>query len=146
MIRGSATQSHRPKGHCEHDRGLAVRIYTAMMKHDAEPVLVREGFSWGAFLFGPIWLALHRAWIAAIISLALYIVVGLLITPPARGFLITAEAFLLGLLGHDLRRWALESRGYLLLHVLRGRDWDDAWVRLLRRRPDLAERFRPEVR
>jgi hypothetical protein len=122
-----------------------VKIYTAMMKPDAEPVLVREGFSWGAFLFGPIWLAWRRAWVAAALSFAMYMLVWMVIPTPARGILIVAEAFLLGLLGHDLRRWALERSGYLLLHVLRGRDWDDAWVRLLRRRPDLAERFRPEV-
>ena len=27
------------------------------------PVLVREGFSWGAFLFALPWLLLHRLWI-----------------------------------------------------------------------------------
>jgi hypothetical protein len=122
-----------------------VKIYTAMMKHDAEPVLVREGFSWGALVFGPLWLASRRAWTAAVISLAGYMLIWLLIPGWPGSILILAAAVLLGLSGHDLRRWSLERRGYLLLHVLRGRDWDDAWIRLLRRRPDIAERFRPEV-
>ena len=32
-----------------------------------EPVLVREAFSWGAFLFGPLWLLAHRLWLAALL-------------------------------------------------------------------------------
>ncbi len=31
------------------------------------PVLVREGFSWGAFLFGPFWLLAHRLWLPALL-------------------------------------------------------------------------------
>ena len=53
------------------DQGLAVRFWTAHTPVRARhPVLVREGFSWGALLFGPLWLAVHRAWIAAVLALA----------------------------------------------------------------------------
>jgi hypothetical protein len=45
-----------------------VKIYAALLKPDSEPVLVREGFAWGALFFGPLWLAIHRAWIAAAIQ------------------------------------------------------------------------------
>jgi hypothetical protein len=51
---------------------------------------------------------------------------------------------ILGLTGNDLRRWALEHRGYLLAHVLAARDRDEALTRLLVIRPDLVARFRPE--
>ncbi len=47
-----------------------MKIYTALLKAGAEPVLVREGFSWGALFLGPFWLAAHRAWVPAAISLA----------------------------------------------------------------------------
>ena len=50
----------------------------------------------------------------------------------------------MGLTGNDLRRWALEHRGYLLVHVLAASDADEAFMRLLTYRPDLADRFRPE--
>ena len=53
-------------------------------------------------------------------------------------------ALILGLTGNDLRRWSLENRGYLLVHVLSANNPDDAFVRLLTHRPDLAARFRPE--
>src|SRR5436305_2055139 len=45
------------------------------------PVLVREGFAWGAFLFALPWLLLHRLWIEAIA----YVGVGLLLAAFARG-------------------------------------------------------------
>ena len=121
-----------------------MKIYTALLKHEAEPVLIKEGFSWGALIFGPFWLAAHRAWTAAAISLAIYVLTWVFMPDPGRAFVMAGEAVILGLTGGDLRRWALTQRGYLLLHVLAARDWDEAWLRLLSRRPDLAERFRPE--
>ncbi|HEY0185239.1 MAG TPA: DUF2628 domain-containing protein [Rhodopila sp.] len=121
-----------------------MRIYTALQKADAEPVLVNEGFSWGALIFGPFWLAAHRSWIAAAISLAAYVLIAVFAPEPAAVILVVGLAVILGLTGNDLRRWALEHRGYLLVHVLVARDPDEAWLRLLTHRPDLATRLRPE--
>jgi hypothetical protein len=120
-----------------------VKTYTALLKADADPVLVREGFAWGAVLFGPFWLAAHRAWIAAGISLAAYVLIAVLVPRPAREVLLPALAFLLGFTGNDLRRWALENRGYLVQHVLAARGEEEALGRLLTFRPELASRFRP---
>lgn len=121
-----------------------MKTYSALLKADAAPVLVREGFSWGALVLGPFWLAAHRAWIAAAISLAAYVLIGALVAEPAAGILAAGVALILGLTGNDLRRWALEHRGYLLVHVVSAGNPDDAFVRLLTHRPDLAARFRPE--
>ena len=49
----------------------------------------------------------------------------------------------LGLTGHDLRRWSLENRGYLLAQVVVARDELEALARLLERRPDLKGSFMP---
>ena len=121
-----------------------MKIYTELLKSDAEPVLVREGFAWGALFFGPVWLFAHRAWIAGAISLAAYVLTGVLVAGPAAAILAVGLALILGFAGHDLRRWALEHRGYLLAHVLAAADRDDAFMRLLTLRPDLAVRYRPE--
>ena len=121
-----------------------MKIYTALLKADAEPVLVREGFSWGALILGPVWLAVHRAWIAAALSLAAAILIAALMPRPASIILDLGLALILGLTGNDLRRWALESRGYLLIHVLAAINADDAFTRLLAHRPELGDRFRPE--
>ncbi len=60
-----------------------MKIYTALLKPDAEPILVREGFAWGALIFGPFWLAAHRAWIAAALSLAAFVLIAALVPQPA---------------------------------------------------------------
>jgi hypothetical protein len=122
-----------------------VKIYTALLKPGAEPVLVREGFAWGVVYLGPLWLAAHRAWIAAGISLAAYVLIAVLVPRPARVVLLLALSYGLGFIGNDLRRWALENRGYLVQHVLAARGEEEALGRLLTDRPELADRFRPEL-
>jgi hypothetical protein len=121
-----------------------VNTYTALLKSDAEPVLVKEGFAWGAFFLGPFWLAAHRAWIAAGLSLAANVLIVVLLPWPAANILSLGLAFILGLTGNDLRRWALEHRGYLLLHVLAARGEEEALGRLLTYRPDLTSHYRPQ--
>ena len=120
-----------------------MKTYTALLKADAEPVLVKEGFSWGALIFGPLWLAVHRAWIAAALSLAATVLIVALAPGPVACILVPGLMLILGLTGNDLRRWALEHRGYLLVHVLLARSRDDAFTRLLMYRPDLVAQFRP---
>nr|WP_294555017.1 DUF2628 domain-containing protein [uncultured Rhodopila sp.] len=122
-----------------------MKLYGAHLKADAEPVLVREGFSWGALIFGPLWLAAHRAWIAAGLSFAAFVCIALLAPQPAGAILSAGLAIVLGLIGNDLRSNALEQRGYTLLHVLAARGRDEAWMRLIAARPDLKARYRPEV-
>jgi Protein of unknown function (DUF2628) len=120
-----------------------VRFWTAHIRSGAAPVLVREGFSWGALCFGPVWLALHRAWIAAVLTLAATILVIVLASGGATAALLTALIVLLGLSGNDLRRWSLERRGFLLAQVVVARDELEALRRLLDRRPDLRGAFLP---
>jgi len=116
-----------------------VRLYTVHLAPGRAPVLVREGFSVGALVFGPLWLFFHRAWIAGWLALALNLALAAAI---ARNSAIAtaslAEFWLLGLLGRDLYRWGLARRGYALSHVLAARDKEAALARLLAARPDLA--------
>jgi hypothetical protein len=55
----------------------------------------------------------------------------------------SALTLLLGLSGHDFRRWSLDHRGYLLAQVIAARDEMDALRLLLTRRPDLKGSFLP---
>ena len=73
-----------------------MRVYTAHLRDGHVPVLVREGFSWGAFLLGPIWFALRRAWLAAVLSLAFTALI-LLLAPGARFWLLLVLAVTAGL-------------------------------------------------
>jgi hypothetical protein len=100
-----------------------------------------EGFRWGAFLFGPLWLARHRAWIPA--ALAAAALIAILILPGGVGsaVLLAALALILGLTGNDLRRWSLERRGYVLSDVVAARDEDAALARFLAERPEQAAKL-----
>jgi hypothetical protein len=111
--------------------------YTAHTKPGRQPILVKEGFSWGAFLFGPLWFAAQLAWVPAAIQLVL-IVVLLRLLPLGGLVVLFGIALLAGLLGRDLVRWTLERRGYTLVHVLAARNEEAALGRLLTFRPDLA--------
>jgi hypothetical protein len=123
-----------------------VRVWTVHLRDDAAPVLVREGFSLGAALFGPLWLALHRAWLPAVLVLAAGMAVNALASGDARLVLDAGLMVLQGLSGHDLRRWSLARRGFTLVEVVAARNAETAFARLLDRRRDLGDRLlRTEV-
>jgi O-antigen ligase len=114
-----------------------VRVYTAHVHPTAPPVLVAEGFAWGALIFGPLWLFVQRAWIAGVLALAAVLAILALTGGWATAVLLAALAWAFGLWGHDLRRWSLARRGYVFVHVVAAPDSDAALLRLLARRPDL---------
>ena len=120
-----------------------MRFWTAHIRSGAAPVLVREGFSWGALLFGPLWFAAHRAWIAAVLTSAAFVLIAGLTRDGVSVALLTTLVVLLGLSGNDLRRWSLDHRGFLLAQVVVARSELEALGRLLDRRPDLAGSFLP---
>jgi Protein of unknown function (DUF2628) len=120
-----------------------VRFWTAHIRSGAVPILVPEGFSWGALFFGPLWLAVHRAWIAAVLALAATVLIAALTEGGAAAALFVALVVVLGLSGNDVRRWSLDHRGYLLAQVVAARDELEALARLLDRRPDLKGSFLP---
>jgi hypothetical protein len=117
-----------------------MRFYTAHLRIDREPILIREGFSWGAAVFGALWLFVHGAWIAGVLALVADLLIGLLPKPfgIAGGFCL---CWLLGLFGNDLRRWNLGLLGYAMPHIIAARDLTAADARLLGARPDLQDRM-----
>ena len=114
-----------------------MKVWTVHARPGAAPLLVRDGFSWGALLFGPLWLSWHRAWIPAALTIAFGLVLALL-SGAWGGLLLGALSIALGLFGHDLWRWSLDQRGYLLTEIVAAPDEDAALGRLLDRRPDYA--------
>lgn len=94
-------------------------------------VFLRDEFSWGAFIFGPLWLAWRRAWLAALLwtlGLILLAVVGQKLGL-GRGFASTigfALAVLLGFEGSRIVAWTLARKGYSESDVVIGDDIDEA--------------------
>jgi hypothetical protein len=120
-----------------------LRIFTVHLREEREPVLVPEGFAWGALFFGPLWLAAYSAWVPAALSLAATVLIIVFTHDGTAAVLIGALYFLLGLSGHDLRRWALTNRRYLLTQILAAPTEEQALGRLLDGRPDIRARFMP---
>ena len=102
------------------------------------PVLVREGFAWGAFLFALPWLLLHRLWLEALAYVGAVLLLAAFLPQPAALPVALALHFLLGAHAQDLRRAALARRGRPAAHVVAAADEDAALARLLDARPDLA--------
>jgi hypothetical protein len=115
-----------------------MKTFTAHVRRGRQLVLVKEAFSWGAFLFGPIWLLWQRAWSVAVLAVMAFALT-LAAPPPLRPVLGFGLFLLLGFTGRDLVRWSLSRSGYQFAHVVAARNTDEAFVRLLDHDPAIAE-------
>jgi hypothetical protein len=111
-------------------------------------VFVRDGFSFWALLFGPLWMLRHRMWLALLgyvaLVAALSVVLHLHASVKAGLMVWGLIALLLGLEAGTLRRFTLRRRRYRNIGIVVGDDLElaerrffDAWVR--KDRSDLAE-------
>lgn len=106
------------------------KIYTAYEKPEAaEPTarveLVREGFSFWAFLFTFFWLLAQRQWIATAGYFGAMVVLALVgetlgLSEFSRGLLQLLLQFLLGYHAYDLVRWNLTRKGYRFAGIVTG--------------------------
>lgn len=104
------------------------RIYTVYIRAwsaspDREAVFIREGFSWGAFVFSVLWALVHRMWLAALIVFALSVAVSVVtdsldLDPVTAAACALALALIVGWEANDWRRRALERRGYVNAGVI----------------------------
>jgi hypothetical protein len=120
-----------------------VKTYTAHLKPERHPVLVREGWSWGSALFGPVWLLIESAWIPALLEIAALAILFALAPPQFWRPALLGLALLNGLIGRDFVRWSLQRRGYAFGHVVLAPDRDAALLRLFTARPDLTALINP---
>lgn len=118
-----------------------MKLWTVHTAPGRPPVLVREGFSLWAALFGPLWLLTKGAWLPALLLGCAEAAIGLAVHGPQRTVLELALAWLVGLCGRDMLRWSLARRGYTISHVVTGRDDEAALTRLLDRQPWLRAGF-----
>ena len=104
---------------------MGLSTYTLHLPDSAQPgdplpleraVVVRDGFSWMAFLFTFLWFFWHRLWLAGIMVLVAVVGLGFALTfvGVPRGAAALAEFLLMLLIGLEapaLRRWTLQRRG-----------------------------------
>jgi len=125
-----------------------MRIFTIYLRrHGLDPVkdvvVLKDGFSWPAFLAGSLWALWHHMWWVAlglVIGAGIINGLGSLLfsDPYSPPVLAAAFALLSGLLAHDLRVWTLERQGFVLSAVVSADHSEDALRRYLDDDADLA--------
>ena len=119
---------------------MDLRVYTVhlppLLSGNTTPVLITEGYSWGAFLLGVIWTLWHRLWIESAALLALFLAVAVIadfiaLSEPIEAAIILAISVLIGCSGNDWRRQSLHQRGFRDAGVVVGRGEEDALRRYL---------------
>ena len=110
-------------------------------------VFVRDGFSFWAFLFGPLWMLRHRMWLVFVLYVVVSLVLeGLVAVASASDAVIAAIGLLISLwVGFEaatLRRITLRRRGWRDVGVISGEDREaaerrffDAWLQQGTRAP-----------
>jgi Protein of unknown function (DUF2628) len=103
-------------------------------------VFVKDGFSWAAAFFAPLWLIAHRLWwplLGYVVLSGAFQVVQLSLTFDKRWLGLAAFALnvLIGFEADTLRRWGLERRGWRMVGTVTGksaaeceRRFFDAWL------------------
>ncbi len=90
-------------------------------------VFIKEGFTWSAALFAPLWLLVHRLWwpLAGYV-IAIGALEGLRLTAFFPSAWISLASFglhvLIGFEADTLRRWALDRRGWRALGIVSGKN------------------------
>lgn len=118
-----------------------MKTWTVHAKAGRDPVLLAEGFSIAAMVFGPIWLLAQRAWISAVLLICAEVAGGMLVHGNVGVVLDLGLSWASGVFGRDLVRWSLERRGYALTDVVAASSLDLAFGRILTARPGLMEGF-----
>jgi hypothetical protein len=94
-------------------------------------VFVRDGFSWMAALFAPIWMLAHRMWLVLIGYVVLQAALELSLTglgaaPQWLGASAVGMHVALGFEASSLRRWTLARKGWRMLGAVTGTSAIDA--------------------
>ena len=115
-----------------------MNVYTVHLKGSQDDlatleraVFVREGFSWAALIFGPLWLLWNRLWLALAVWLALEGALAIWSAYAAPAHSITAALqglmhLALGFEASQLRRGALARRRFQNVGLVQGRQLMDA--------------------
>jgi uncharacterized protein DUF2628 len=133
-----------------------MKTYTLHLPSDALPgnadaleraVLVRDGFSWGAFVFTVLWFFAHRLWLAGLGVLVLLVafnlgLAALGLRPVAAFVADLLVSVLIGLEANTLRRWSLQRRDRPVVDVVTASDRDEAETKAFARW--LARESRPQ--
>lgn len=124
-----------------------MRVYTVHVppfsSREPDPILIKEGFSGPALLFGPLWSLASRLWLVTVALVVVLVALGVALDALAVDDLVEtvvslAVAILIGAHGNDWRRRALARRGYREAGVVAAHSIDEALARYLDAEPARA--------
>ncbi|WP_025885538.1 hypothetical protein [Asaia prunellae] len=109
-----------------------MNYYQAYRLQNADPAMIRQGFSWRFLILGPVALLFPRCWISFALTASLNM---LLLTCGGRGgtFLTLAVNLTLAFFSAELIGWEARLKGGVCQGVWLGRSEDDARLRLVDR-------------
>lgn len=125
-------------------RVFSIHLRPSALTPDRDAVLVKEGFCWPAFFFGPFWALSHRMWFAFLGLLSVLIALGiaeavLRLDPMTYSAVMVGVAAIIGFCGNDWRRNALTVRGWKMLGLSAAADRDLAFRRFVDLHPDALD-------
>ncbi|CAN0543627.1 unnamed protein product, partial [Laminaria digitata] len=123
---------------------FSIHLRPAALTPDRDAVLVKEGFCWPAFFFGPFWALWHRMWFAFAGLLSILIALGLAeaalrLDPTTYSAVMFGVATIIGFCGNDWRRNALADRGWKMEGLSAAPDHDLALRRFIDLHPDAMD-------
>lgn len=113
-------------------------------------VLVKDGFSWGALVFGPFYFLFKAEWLGLFVYLAAALALRLLFgMTGAEEHWTSLAAFLLnvvaGFEANEIKRWSLSLRGWREIGAVSGRSYAECERRFLESWLDSEPRHTPEA-
>lgn len=120
--------------------------YSVLIKEaPANILLVREGFTWPALMFGPFWFAFRRAWLGAILwcgGVALIVSAGIVldVAPELYMGAVFAFMYLMALEAPGFRQRSLMRRSYRMSDVVEARNLNEAEIRFFARQTPASAR------
>tara|TARA_R110000868_G_scaffold11751_13_gene57351 strand:- start:11263 stop:11700 length:438 start_codon:yes stop_codon:yes gene_type:complete len=129
-------------------RVFTIHLRRTALSPDRDAVLIKEGFCWPAFFFGPFWALCHRMWfvflgICAVMILMAVAEAALHVDPVSYGAVSLGISVLIGFSGNDWRRTALAARGWEMRGLSAAADTDTAFRRFLDLHPEALDNRAP---
>lgn len=109
-------------------------------RHAERVTFVRDGFTWSAFLFGPLWMLWHRLWLAFVLYVVIFVLLGWaeyarVIPAGSETVVVVLLALLIGLEAVTLRRrkllwWRWRDAGVVIAEDLQAAEhrFFDRWA------------------
>ena len=93
-------------------------------------VFVKDGFSWVAAVFGPLWMLANRLWLVLVgylvICGAIQIIAWTLnLGPRPLSYAMMALSMIIGFEADTLRRWTMDLKGWSMVGSVNGRNSED---------------------